>query len=74
MNSRRTRRKYGALSLPDGQLDISWNLKTNGVRELFLTWKETGVPNVSAPTSHGFGTTLIQRTLEANGGDGIDPL
>src|SRR6478736_862473 len=45
-------RKYGALSLPDGQLDISWNLKTNGVRELFLTWKETGVPNVSAPTSH----------------------
>jgi CheY-like chemotaxis protein len=62
-------RKYGALSLPDGQLAISWSLKTNGARELFLEWKETGVPNVSAPTSHGFGSTLIQRTLEANGGE-----
>ena len=28
-----------------------------------------GVPEVSAPTSRGFGTTLIERSLEANGGE-----
>lgn len=62
-------RKYGGLSVPDGRLAISWNLQTNGGRELFLEWKESGVPNLSVPTTQGFGSTLIERTLEANGGD-----
>jgi PAS domain S-box-containing protein len=62
-------RKYGALSVPSGQLSITWDTQTNAGRELFLEWKETGVPKVRAPTSHGFGTTLIERTLEAHGGE-----
>ncbi|QCI68524.1 PAS domain S-box protein [Phreatobacter stygius] len=61
-------RKYGALSVPTGQLSINWKMQMNGGRELFLEWQESGVPKVDAPTSHGFGTTLIQRTLETNGG------
>lgn len=61
-------RKYGALSVPGGRLSINWNTQTNDENELFLEWRETGVPKVSAPRSHGFGTTLIERTLEANGG------
>ena len=62
-------RKYGALSVPEGRLTISWTLKADIPRELSLDWIETNVPDVSVPTSHGFGSTLIQRTLEANGGD-----
>jgi PAS domain S-box-containing protein len=62
-------RKYGALSTPNGRLSVSWNMQANAERDLFLTWKETGVAKVNAPTSHGFGTTLIERTLDANGGE-----
>jgi CheY-like chemotaxis protein len=62
-------RKHGALSVPAGRLSINWKLQTNAERELFLEWKETGVPGVTAPTSRGFGTTLIERTLEANDGE-----
>jgi PAS domain S-box-containing protein len=62
-------RKYGALSAPTGQLSISWKMELRAGRELLLEWKESGVPEVSAPTSRGFGTTLIERSLEANGGE-----
>ncbi|WOJ88306.1 PAS domain S-box protein [Methylocapsa polymorpha] len=64
-------RKYGALSAsaPAGQLSISWKMQTDGERELLLEWSESGVPNLSAPTSRGFGATLIERSLEANGGE-----
>jgi PAS domain S-box-containing protein len=62
-------RKYGALSVPGGHLSISWQLDLKTGRRLLLEWTESGVPNVTVPTSHGFGTILIQRTLEANGGE-----
>ena len=62
-------RKYGALSIPMGQLSITWDTHTSADTELFITWKETGVPKVRVPTSRGFGTTLIERTLAAHGGD-----
>jgi PAS domain S-box-containing protein len=62
-------RKYGALSVAEGRLDIRWSMKVNAGPELRLEWSETAVPGVTAPTTHGFGSTLIQRTLEANGGD-----
>lgn len=48
--------KYGALSSPQGMIDLSWTLE--GPR-LELTWRETGGPTVTAPARSGFGTTLI---------------
>ena len=62
-------RKHGALSVPNGRLSVSWQVKTNGGRNLLLEWKETGGPRVRAPKSRGFGTTLIERTLETYGGE-----
>ncbi len=67
-------RKYGALSVPEGRLTISWTLKADIPRELSLDWIETNVPDVSVPTSHGFGSTLIKRTLEVQRRRRIDPL
>lgn len=63
-------RKYGALSVPTGALSISWNMRQQqqSQRELSLEWRESGVPSVTAPTTSGFGTTLIERMIETSGG------
>jgi len=60
-------RKYGSLSVPRGRLVIDWRVESSGP-DLLITWREAGVPEVKAPRAHGFGTTLIERTLESNGG------
>ena len=62
-------RKYGALSVPTGRLAIGWTSTWHKGRELLVDWKESGVPSVNAPASGGFGTTLIERTFEANQGE-----
>ncbi len=49
--------KYGALSKPDGRIDIAW---TDGSGQLTLEWIEIGGPELAAPTREGFGTTLLR--------------
>ena len=56
--------KYGALSAPGGRLSLTW--KTDGPatdRRLRIAWIESGGPRVTPPTSKGFGTRLIERSL-----------
>jgi PAS domain S-box-containing protein len=56
--------KYGALSAPQGFVDLTWEVKGNeGERRVLLTWKERGGPPVTPPDHEGFGSTLIQRSL-----------
>ncbi len=62
-------RKYGALSVPSGQLSINWHTREHGRRELILEWREHGGPPVTQPTRTGFGSTLIRTTMKAHGGD-----
>lgn len=53
--------KYGALSVPEGRLEIKWSCsETEGCR---VTWTETGGPAVTVPTREGFGSKLIQTTM-----------
>jgi PAS domain S-box-containing protein len=48
--------KYGALSVPDGKVFLSWELR----EETFcLNWKETGGPPALKPERTGFGSKLI---------------
>jgi PAS domain S-box-containing protein len=54
--------KYGALSVPSGQVTISWRLLGDGHR-LELIWLERGGPPVESSGSRGFGTTLIERVV-----------
>jgi PAS domain S-box-containing protein len=61
-------RKYGALSVPTGRLSVSWEIETAGNRSLNLQWRESGGPMVQAPTERGFGSTLIEQSLQAHGG------
>lgn len=57
--------KYGALSVPYGVIAISWSVDDgdNNASMLNLEWREQGGPPASEPQHHGFGTTLIQRSL-----------
>jgi len=62
-------RKYGGLSVPQGRLSVKWEVHSSGSRTLLLDWTESGGPQVSAPLTAGFGTTLIERTLQTHGGE-----
>jgi two-component sensor histidine kinase len=54
--------KYGALSRPDGRIEIS--LKTDELQNQFcLRWKEYGGPPIRPPTRQGFGTRLITQSF-----------
>jgi PAS domain S-box-containing protein len=62
-------RKYGALSAAEGRLSVEWEVRAEGRRKLEMRWSETGGPRVSAPGRRGFGLTLIERTVQAAGGE-----
>jgi PAS domain S-box-containing protein len=62
-------RKYGSLSVPNGRLAVTWAVRANRGRELLLQWQESGGPAVRAPSTRGFGTMLIEKSLAAHGGE-----
>ena len=67
--------KYGALSSPDGHVAVGWNHEEiDGASWLILNWREMDGPAVTPPESHGFGMTLIQRSIqyELRGGVELD--
>jgi two-component sensor histidine kinase len=64
--------KYGALSSPDGRIEVSWTFETalkddspDGHPEahVSLYWRETGGPAVRTPERKGFGSTLVERLI-----------
>jgi len=54
--------KYGALSVASGRVEIQWTIEGNP-RHLTLRWEEKDGPPVSPPSSRGFGSRLIERSL-----------
>jgi len=60
--------RYGALSVPEGQVAVAWSETRDdvGARRLTLDWRETGGPTVVAPTRQGFGSRLIQRSIQVD--------
>jgi two-component sensor histidine kinase len=58
--------KHGALSTPDGRVEVLWRLDGGDGGEsptLRLSWTEAGGPPVRPPQRKGFGTTLLERSL-----------
>lgn len=53
--------KYGALSGADGCVSVEWATQDG---RLALTWRERGGPQVATPTRRGFGSRLIERSLQ----------
>lgn len=52
--------RFGALSHPDGRLDVSWT-QANG--RVTLEWREYGGSDVTEPDRKGFGTGLLERLI-----------
>lgn len=57
--------KYGALSVPEGKIAISWKIaEGDDEKTLIFEWEESGLSDLPrAPRRTGFGTELVQRTL-----------
>jgi PAS domain S-box-containing protein len=53
--------KYGALSDANGQIKLTWARSEEG--QLTLRWTELGGPSVIVPERRGFGSRLIERTV-----------
>jgi light-regulated signal transduction histidine kinase (bacteriophytochrome) len=53
--------KYGSLSARAGTVEVS--LARTAFGDLALRWRESGGPPVTAPTRHGFGSTIITRSI-----------
>ena len=65
--------KYGALSVPEGRLDLRWHVEPGpDGRELHLDWREGGGPAVEPPETAGFGTRMIERASEYELGGGAE--
>ncbi len=62
--------KYGALSVPEGQVALTWALRWDEAgRQVEILWRESGGPPVQPPRNQGFGSRLLQRgLLQRSGG------
>ncbi len=58
--------KYGALSVPTGSVELSWQTSTEKPPKCVLHWTEKGGPQVRPPVRSGLGSRLLkpQRGLD----------
>ncbi|WP_375291154.1 CHASE domain-containing protein [Qipengyuania sp.] len=53
--------KYGALSVVDGSVEVSWSMEEKNLAR--IEWIESGGPEVPARRPRGFGTDLIEKIV-----------
>jgi two-component sensor histidine kinase len=53
--------KYGALSVPEGRVELVWTVGEGEGALLRLAWRERGGPPVAPPTRTGMGSQLLQK-------------
>ena len=58
--------KYGSLSVPEGTVEVTWALlrPDGGRRMLEIVWRERGGPAVRPPERRGFGSRLLEQSLQ----------
>jgi two-component sensor histidine kinase len=62
--------KYGALSLPDGSIRVTWDASGGDFR---LDWDEIGGPEINVkPSTRGFGSILTERSVAGELGGRIE--
>jgi PAS domain S-box-containing protein len=66
--------KYGALSVPTGQVSVSWDRTQNGsaAANLIFVWREFGGPPTAAEVKSGYGTRLIRELVPYELGGAVD--
>lgn len=63
--------KFGALSAPEGRLDVSWRLDGHD-GPLTIEWTESGGPEAGPPAHKGLGSRMIDRVVMGELGGEID--
>ena len=53
--------KYGALSTPDGHIEVTWSAVDKTIR---MKWREIGGPKSKVPDGNGFGFKLIKGEID----------
>ena len=66
--------KYGALSVPTGQVSVSWERRQNGnaAANLIFEWREFGGPRTAAWIKSGYGIRLIRELVPYELGGTVD--
>ncbi|UPJ47314.1 MASE1 domain-containing protein [Bradyrhizobium sp. 200] len=66
--------KYGALSIPEGRVSVSWECRNSADAKfsLRILWQETCGPPVSAPCESGYGISLICELIPHELGGAVD--
>ena len=56
--------KYGALSRPEGRINVSCSVTASAGSEILrVDWVESGGPPVAPPKNHGFGILMVERSV-----------
>ncbi|WP_152046430.1 HWE histidine kinase domain-containing protein [Aureimonas psammosilenae] len=66
--------KYGALSAPEGVVDVEWGIaipEGTNIPCLAFAWAERGGPPVGQPPRKGFGTRLVEMGLSGSDGASV---
>ncbi len=65
--------KYGALSIPGGQVSVSWDRKVNRQgAAVIIEWHELGGPPVAFSAKSSYGTDLIRNLIPYELGGAVD--
>jgi PAS domain S-box-containing protein len=59
--------KYGALSIPDGQVHVGWSRTADG--RVVMHWCEKGGPPVKPPSRRGFGSRVMESMIQGQKGE-----
>ena len=54
--------KHGALSVPEGRVEVSWRIDPDG-GQVHVRWEEKGGPQPVPPVTAGFGMRLIEHAV-----------
>ena len=56
--------KYGALVVPNGKVDLEWECENSSPPQVHMRWVESGVGPMAPPTRTGFGSAMIQASVQ----------
>src|SRR5262249_13190651 len=60
----------GALSVPEGRVQVAWTIAGDRPSRLELTWSERNGPKIEGLPTGGFGTEIIARGIRFELGGG----
>ncbi|WP_210252959.1 PAS domain-containing sensor histidine kinase [Rhizobium sp. 18065] len=64
--------KHGALSVPEGRVELTWGVTGAHQDRFELVWRESGGPQVVSPGSESSGTRLIRAGLDGTADCKVD--